>query len=109
MNKDCQLIFEAYKKGFTGVKTNAYGSKEWYVNGKLHREDGPAVEYANGTKEWCVNGRLHREDGPAVEWADGTKSWWINGKRLSENEFRVVTNKKIKPEDKQTALDALDL
>ena len=39
-NKDCQLIFEAYKKGFTGVKTNSYGGKQWYVNGKLHREDG---------------------------------------------------------------------
>ena len=25
-------------------------------------------------------GRLHRTDGPAVEWASGSKMWWVNGK-----------------------------
>ena len=55
------------------------GGKEWYLNGKLHREDGPAVECADGDKSWWVNGKLHREDGPAVECADGDKSWWVNG------------------------------
>ena len=34
------------------------GSKAWYLNGKLHREDGPAVEYSNGTKHWYLNGKL---------------------------------------------------
>ena len=29
----------------------------WLLNGKLHREDGPAIEYANGTKEWYVDGK----------------------------------------------------
>lgn len=29
------------------------GSKQWRLsNGKLHREDGPAVEWANGVKVW---------------------------------------------------------
>ena len=63
------------------------GTKEWWVNGKLHREDGPAVEYSNGTKSWWVNGELHREDGPAYEGSNGTKEWWVNGKRLSKEEF----------------------
>ena len=40
---------------------------------KRHREDGPAVEYADGSKEWYLNGKLHREDGPACEYADGSK------------------------------------
>ena len=40
-------------------------TKEWWLNDKLHREDGPAVEYADGTKKWYLNGGLHREDGPA--------------------------------------------
>ena len=57
---------------------NANGDKEWWVNDELHREDGPAIEYANGTISWYVNGKLHREDGPAAEWANGTKSWWVN-------------------------------
>ena len=56
-------------------------NKIWKNNkGQRHREDGPAVEYANGGKEWWVNGKRHREDGPAYEWSDGTKSWWLNGK-----------------------------
>ena len=28
----------------------------WYLNGKLHREDGPAVEYPSGDKYWYLNG-----------------------------------------------------
>jgi hypothetical protein len=46
------------------------------------------VEYPNGTKKWFLNGKLHREDGPAVEWADGTKRWYFNDVKLSETEWR---------------------
>ncbi len=60
-------------------KVGANGSKRWYLNGKRHREDGPAVEYANGSKAWYLNGKYHREDGPAREWADGAKEWYLNG------------------------------
>jgi len=60
-------------------------NKYWYLNGKLHREDGPAVEWSDGTKYWYLNGKLHREDGPAVEWSDGTKSWYLNGKMHRED------------------------
>ena len=62
----------------------ADGYKAWYLNGKHHREDGPAIEYADGTKIWYLNDKLHRTDGPAYERADGTKEWWINGKRVTE-------------------------
>jgi len=62
------------------VKIHDNGTKEWYLNGKLHREDGPAVEYADGTKFWFLNCKLHRTDGPAAEYADGTKYWYLNGK-----------------------------
>ena len=63
------------------------GSKEWYIDGKLHREDGPAVERANGSKYWYIDGKKHREDGPAIEYADGSKEWYIDGKRLTEAEL----------------------
>ena len=43
----------------------------WRVDGKKHREDGPAIERANGDHEWWVDGQLNRVDGPAVEDADG--------------------------------------
>ena len=68
------------------------GNKAWYLNGKRHREDGPAIEYASGTKEWYLNGKLHREDGPAIERADGTKQWYLNGKKLTEQEFNAKMN-----------------
>ena len=31
------------------------------------------VKYANGDKRWFKKGELHREDGPAIEYADGEK------------------------------------
>jgi len=59
----------------------ADGTKEWWLNGKRHREDGPAYEGADGTKEWWLNGKRHRVDGPAIERADGGKEWYLNGER----------------------------
>lgn len=54
-------------------------TKSWRINRKLHREDGPAIEWANGQKEWWRNDRLHREDGPAIERANGQREWWLKG------------------------------
>ena len=34
-------------------------------------------------KYWYLNEKLHRENGPAIEYSDGHKEWWINGKRFS--------------------------
>ena len=61
----------------------ADGYKTWYLNGKLHREDGPAQEYYNGNKFWYLYGILHREDGPAIELADGSKYWYYHDKEIS--------------------------
>ena len=63
------------------LQTDSDGNKFWYLNGELHRTDGPAIEYANGDKFWYKNGKYHREDGPAVEYAIGSKYWYLNGKR----------------------------
>jgi hypothetical protein len=69
----------------------ADGSKVWCLNGKRHREDGPAVEDAGGDKEWWLNGKLHREDGPTFEGVDGTKEWWLNGEHLTQDEHERKT------------------
>jgi hypothetical protein len=70
-------------------KTDEKGNKRCKNSeGQLHREDGPAVEYADGTRHWYLNGKLHREDGPAVEWADGRRQWYLNGKELTEDQWR---------------------
>jgi len=39
------------------VQEYVSGDKYWYLNGKLHREDGPAIEYYNGYKEYYYNGK----------------------------------------------------
>ena len=92
------------------------GNKEWRLNDKLHRENGPAVEWGNGSKSWWVKGELHRENGPSLEWSNGyrawflngirhrvngparedvsgNKEWWLNGKRYSESQYWEVLKK----------------
>ncbi len=44
------------------VKVYYDGDKSWYLNDKLHREDGPAVEFANGDKYWYLNGKEVTEE-----------------------------------------------
>jgi hypothetical protein len=80
-------------------KINRAGDRHWYANGKLHRTDGPAAEYADGSKEWIINGNLHRTDGPACEWADGELWWCLNDtcytfdKWLDENTYLTDSEK----------------
>ena len=62
----------------------------YWVNGKLNREDGPAVEFIDGDKYWYINDKYHRLDGPAIEW-DETKEYWIEGKEYYiKEEFEKV-------------------
>ena len=58
---------------------NADGYKAWYINGIRHRIDGPAIEYTSGTKQWYINDELHRTDGPAIEYINGRKEWYVHG------------------------------
>ena len=69
------------------------GTKKWYLNDKLHREDGPAVEWVEGDKFWYLNGKRHREDGPAIEYSNGDKFWFLNDEIYREEEF----NRKMAP------------
>lgn len=41
--------------------SNAYGDKIWLINGKLHRENGPAFEGSKGTKRWYLNDKSYTE------------------------------------------------
>ena len=69
-----------------GGELRDYGDhQEWWLNGKLHREDGPAIVDGD-FQEWYLNGKLHREDGPAVVNGDD-QEWYINGKLLTKAEF----------------------
>jgi hypothetical protein len=63
------------------------GNKRWYLNGRPHRTDGPAVEWSDGGNDWLVNGKRHRTDGPAVEYPDSYKSWYLNGEKYTFDEW----------------------
>jgi hypothetical protein len=39
------------------------------------------------------NGDLHRENGPAIDYADGSKSWYLNDKFYSETEWKIEVEK----------------
>lgn len=57
------------------------GRTDWHQDGRRHRVGEPAIIYTSGRREWWQNGRRHRLGGPAVEYMDGTKEWWQNGRR----------------------------
>ena len=39
----------------------------------------------NGNTQYFRNGKRHRKDGPAIEWADGHKEWYPNGKYITND------------------------
>ena len=54
---------ECVPDNFTGkCVTKNSGGIRYYVNGKRHRLDGPAVEYPHGTKHWWINGKIYSEE-----------------------------------------------
>jgi hypothetical protein len=81
------------------IEINELGNKFYYKDKEMtiiHREDGPAAEWSYGDKAWYINGHLHRLDGPAIESLGGVHdSWYINGKGLTKKEFLKQTAPEI--------------
>ena len=65
-------------------------SKEWWVGGDRHRVDGPAIKNVNGTNEWYIEGKRHRIDGPAVDYKDGPKHWFVDDIEYTEEQFNIL-------------------
>lgn len=87
-------------------KTYRSGNIIWYkkdthtIHHVYHRTDGPAIKYADGEIHYYINGKLHNENGPAVDTAPGLsnshKEWWLNGVEYSKEEFlRIIKLKAI--------------
>jgi hypothetical protein len=104
--KDIYITYYTKEYGkieFTKIEFTREEWERFIKSVTLHREDGPAMEWADGfSKQWFLNGKLHRIDGPAVEWAtgdkqwsveyaDGDKEWWIDNKEYSEKDFDQIT------------------
>ena len=54
---------------------------------------------------WIKNGKPHREDGPAIEYASGKKEWWVNGVEYTEEEFNQWLEKKLLNENLLATLE----
>ena len=55
------------------------------------------IEYAVkvnkiGETFWKLNGKRHREDGPAIEYADGEEQWYLNGVKLTKEQHKIKTS-----------------
>ena len=79
-SNDCSYYIEDKLHNEYGpALIDEYG-KKWYLNGLLHRIDGPAIEWVSGTMEWYQHGARHRLDGPArVTFV--TEEWYQHGAR----------------------------
>jgi hypothetical protein len=75
-----KIICNYYNVGkYTGKAVTIFGEVCYFKDGRLHRENGPAITHLNGSYKWCLNGEKHRIDGPAVYSKDMVKEWWVNG------------------------------
>ena len=74
---------------YTGIIEYVFGTTCYYLNGKYHREDGPAVIYPDGTLHYYLNGELHREDGPAIIYPGGN-IYYLNGKCHREDGPAII-------------------
>jgi len=86
------LTEEEFEEGNPKIKQpqiNESGTEIWRnEDGKLHRDDDlPAVTNKDGEQEYWVNGKLHRLNGPAIERKDGSTEYWIQGIKLTKKEF----------------------
>ena len=52
----------------------------------VHNPYGPAILFKDGGKEYVIENKFHRLDGPARIWA-GNERYFINNKQLTKEEF----------------------
>ena len=89
-----KFLFHPISYGFRhGCHIDEAGTKYYLQDGKIHRENGPAIEYANGHKEWHRHDELHRTDGPAVECQNGDIEFHYNGHYVSFNKWISILSR----------------
>ena len=103
-----RIVFDNGDTTWTGPNTQT-----WRINGKLHRENGPAIyDPCAGIEIWCSENNIHREDGPAYISKYG-HSWYLHGMLHRTNGPAHITstgnqiwwrNGKLWPEGRQIYL-----
>jgi len=59
------------------------------------------VKYYNRT-DYILNGWRHRDDGPAIEYANGSKQYWYNWRRID-----IISNKLIEIDANLSGIDVV--
>lgn len=60
----------------------------------LHNEVGPAYIGPDGTKVWWICGKMHREDGPAIVGGGNANSYYyLNGECMKKEVWEDIVNK----------------
>ena len=65
------------------------------AGGWLHRDDGPAIVFADGARVWMQHGALHRAGGPATEGSGGSPAWRRHGGRIESPEWACTTGRNL--------------
>jgi len=61
---------------------------------EARKRNSYCIEYLlEKCKDWKINGELHREDGPAVEYDDGINFWYLNNIEYSFEDWCEKLNK----------------
>ncbi len=68
-----------------GKYTDPDGTQRWFKDGKLHREDGPAIIWPSGYQEWYKDGKEITDD--IIKWA---KDRDIDLNNLSDDDKMVL-------------------
>lgn len=82
----CKFIIDLYK-----------GATYNYKDGLLHSDnDEPAILHKNGNKFWYKNGKIHRENGYAIEYVSGQKHYVYDGHHCPNQKYFENYIKNIK-------------
>lgn len=97
-------------KNFTGICKTLNDDTIYHMkNGKVHRDDGAAIEYYSGHKEWHVNGQYHREDGPACIYSTGLIYFYYKGKCYGSKVQFKTNNSWLKKVAELKYLESLEI
>jgi len=72
-----------------------YSLKKYCEDESIKSNEVKVIETSNGTKIWLQNGKIHNEDGPAIELPDGTKTYWLNDVGYTKEGWKKEKNKII--------------
>ena len=57
-------------------------ARTWYIL------KGYEIEEEHNGRIYYMDGKFHREDGPAIEHVDGYLGWWWRGKYLTRSQYQ---------------------